>query len=698
MRRIIQVAVGVVVLLAVVVYGVLASIDVDSYRGTIIKAAEDATGRKVTISGPLKLKVSMSPAVVVEGVRLSNAPWAKTPEMLSIGRAEAEIGLFAALTGNIQVNRLVVHDTVVHLTRRKDGSANWEFSPTEKAKVPESTAPSPTSVDAGGSMPKIAVREIDIRNLTLALDDAVSGQILAVKVNTLTASAADFSDPVKLTLDMVYNGLEVAAKGSFGPIENVTQNQPATVDLVVTLPGVVASAKGRIGKPMSGQDINLKITFDGKSYDRIGQAMGADLAAVPPVALEGTLKTVGKGYRLENGTLKLGGQDIQIVVAGVDLSASRPKVVAEISADVLDIPKLLEGLTAKPAVDGGTAAPSQSAKAGDGRVFSPDPLPLDGLFLVDADAKLRVAALTLPGGLKLSQVAVTSTLKDGLFNLAPEASIGGGVLGGKITLDARPEGGPASLNVALSGTDITLGQVASDMGLTSVMSGAPTALQVTLKGTGKSVRQLMAGLTGDVNVETGKGEIINAELRKAIGDWAMSGLTMVDSGFATRQKTVLSCLVVRVPVKQGMIALGRGVAAETNALNVVVGGSIDLRSEALSLGVDPTPQEANVGITQMTAGLVRITGTLGAPSVGVDALGAGKAALKVGAAVATGGLSLLGNALIGEVTNDPHPCQTAKGLTSSKSNGTTTKSSSSPPSRPDPAKALDGAMKGLFGK
>jgi len=127
---------------------------------------------------------------------------------------------------------------------------------------------------------------------------------------------------------------------------------------------------------------------------------------------------------------------------------------------------------------------------------------------------------------------------------------------------------------------------------------------------------------------------------------------------------------------------------------------VDLRSEALDLGIDPMPQEANnVGITQTAAGLVRVKGTLANPSTGVDLMGAGKAALKVGAAVATGGLSLLGDALIGQATKDPHPCQTAKGLTPAKTSGSTSKSGTSSSSgSSNPADAIGGAMKGLFGK
>ena len=45
--------------------------------------------------------------------------------------------------------------------------------------------------------------------------------------------------------------------------------------------------------------------------------------------------------------------------------------------------------------------------------------------------------------------------------------------------------------------------------------------------------------------------------------------------------------------------------------------------------------------------------------VGIDTLGSARAALSVGGAILTGGLSLLGEAALAKATADPHPCQTA---------------------------------------
>jgi AsmA family protein len=56
---------------------------------------------------------------------------------------------------------------------------------------------------------------------------------------------------------------------------------------------------------------------------------------------------------------------------------------------------------------------------------------------------------------------------------------------------------------------------------------------------------------------------------------------------------------------------------------------------------------------------VRVTGTLSDPSIGVDRAGSARAALSVGGAIMTSGLSLLGEALYSRVTADPRPCQTA---------------------------------------
>jgi hypothetical protein len=117
--------------------------------------------------------------------------------------------------------------------------------------------------------------------------------------------------------------------------------------------------------------------------------------------------------------------------------------------------------------------------------------------------------------------------------------------------------------------------------------------------------------------------------------------------------------VVRLPVREGIATSHRTIAYETSKVNMVMAGTIDFRSEGLDLAVRPSVKEG-IGIgASALAELVRVTGTLAEPSVGIDSLGSARAALSVGGAILTGGLSLLGEAAISKATTDPHPCQTA---------------------------------------
>lgn len=696
-----KIVAGVVVIGAVAAYGILASLDIESYRGTIIKAAEDATGRKVAITGPMKLKISFSPAVVIEGVEVSNPTWAKSPQLAKIGRAEAEIALIPAISGDYQINKLVIHDTTVNLERRKDGSANWEFAP--KSDPTAMTGPAMTAKpdDKTGPAPKIAIRGIDVVNTKVYLDDAVTGQKLAVDVKSFQADAKNFSDPLKIALDMVYNDLPIAAKGQLGPVDALINNQPTTAKLTIAVPGIDLSTDGTIGKPQDAKDVAMKFSVDAKSYDKVAKTFGVDLSTVPPLAIKGDLKTIGaNGYRLQDGVLKLAGPDIYFN-ATADLGGNKPKIQFDAGADAVDVPKLLEAVGGKKA-DGAPAPATAPAKASD-RVFPADPLPLDGLRAADVEFKLGTGTLTLPKGVQMHDVQLVMTLKDGVLDYHETFGIGGGQAEAKVNLDARTPGKPANLAVDLTTKDVNLGTVAAEMDMTKMATGGPTASDVRLKSHGNSVRELMAAMNGTVSFDAGRTEVVNAELRKAIGEWAMSGLTMLDSGFTTRQKTVLSCMVVRFPVKDGVIDFGRGIAAETDAFNVGVGGGVNLKTEALDIGVNPAPKGPSIGLTQTTAGLVRVRGTMANPSVGLDAMGAGRAALQVGAAVATGGLSLLGGSLLNEMDRDPHPCQTALGgkapaVEMPAATNPAPASSTAPAKSSNPVEPVGGAVKGLFGK
>ena len=126
-----------VLLVAVVVAGVavLTSMDFNEYRGLIAEQVKAATGRDLTIAGDLRLDISLTPAVAVEGVTFANAPWGSRPEMVTLRRLEVEVELLPLLTGDVRVTRVVLIGLDALLETDAKGRGNWAFAaPAEAAE------------------------------------------------------------------------------------------------------------------------------------------------------------------------------------------------------------------------------------------------------------------------------------------------------------------------------------------------------------------------------------------------------------------------------------------------------------------------------------------------------------------------------------------------------------------------------------
>ena len=119
-------AVIAVLLVAVVVAGVavLKSMDFNEYRGLIAEQVKAATGRDLTIAGDLRLDISLTPAVAVEGVTFANAAWGSRPEMVTLRRLEVQVELLPLLTGDVRVTRVVL----IGLDALLDGMSRMDFT------------------------------------------------------------------------------------------------------------------------------------------------------------------------------------------------------------------------------------------------------------------------------------------------------------------------------------------------------------------------------------------------------------------------------------------------------------------------------------------------------------------------------------------------------------------------------------------
>ncbi|MEP7330342.1 MAG: hypothetical protein ABI777_14120, partial [Betaproteobacteria bacterium] len=166
-----------------------------------------------------------------------------------------------------------------------------------------------------------------------------------------------------------------------------------------------------------------------------------------------------------------------------------------------------------------------------------------------------------------------------------------------------------------------------------------------------------------IRVVIGRATLVNSKLNLAS---SIDKLAAAVNPFRERDPaTDLVCAVIRLPFSNGIAHANRTVAMETNKLGLIASGTLDLRNETVDFSIQPKASVSlPVDIPRLTD-LVRFVGPMTAPEVKVDAAASLAAIASVGAAVSTGGLSAIGQALWAKVEDGgATPCQIALGATS----------------------------------
>ena len=710
--------VAVVALVAAV--AVLKSLDFNAYRGLIAEQVEAATGRELVIAGELHLEVSLNPALAVEGLRFANAPWGSRPHMMTLDRLEAEVALLPLISGEVRVKRLVLIGLDVLAEINSQGRGNWELATVgERDEAPDggtaarlpvvhalrmkdttvayrdgrsgrSLAAEIETLEVGAAGPDDPLRvdlvgayngaqinavgrlgtvrrlieggppfpvalEVEALGAKLALEGAVAeplrfrGLDLALRVE-----GNELSETVQAAR-AVFPALASAALPRVGPYALSARLRGLPEALSVS--GVEVSAgkaeqvllrmSGAVADTAAAKGIDLSFALAGEDISPFAETVGGLMPKVPPFRIAGRLADTGGGYAVEGLRVTAGKSDLAGRLA-LSLAGSRPAVDATLSSRLLDIGELLPPGNEEP------AAP------GDRRLLPRDLLPFDALKAVDARLSFRAERI-LAAGAPIADLVLDVVLRDGLLEALPVAArLSKGRVSARARLDAS-SGRTASMSVRLDVAGVDTGALLDAMEVSGLLTGGALDAKVDLKGQGGSVGELAGSLAGEIKVTLGKGRVHNSALDLAGADLATEALTALNPLAKTEAYTELTCGVVRFTIKDGLAAAENGIAVETPKMNIVGGGTVDLKTEAIDLAVKPEAR-AGLGLNlSAVAGMVRIKGTLAAPRLGIDNVGVARGAASIGAALATGGLSLLAEGLIGRATADEHACRTALG-------------------------------------
>ena len=689
---------------AVVVAGIaiLTSIDFNEYRGLIAEQAKALTGRDLTINGSLNLELSLNPAVAVEGVTFANASWGTQKEMASLKRLAAEVELLPLLSGDVRVKRLVLEGLNLFLETDAQGRGNWEMGAVQETSKPASETSAP------GILP--VVQWVRIKDLSVTYRDGRKHEQTTLKLDNLDLRADSTDTPMTISAAGMLNDLAFKADGRLGPLKTLIQGgAPYPVTLSMSTPGLSMDLEGVIAEPRQARGIDLKISVDAGDIAAVAKAAGAQLPKIPPVRVAGRLKDTNGGYSLDSLVASAEDVDVRGRVAVKLAGVARPFIDIDLDVTAID----LDALLPKQKSSGG--------KESGPRVFSADPIPLDGLKAADARIRLAVKKL-VSNGISFEDISLNLALSAGRLDIKSlKAVLNGGAINAGVLVDGSQSPSALSINLDVRNTDY--GALLSQLKLTDIATGK-VDVKLNVKGRGASVRALMAGLDGRVRIVTEGGKIDSGLLNFVSSDIS-SALPFINS----KGDKEIRCGVVDFDIREGQDTV-KTLVFETGGMSMIGTGGINLRDETLDLRIDPRAK--NVSLLKLAMLPVNVGGTLAEPSIlpdlGGAAVGVVTGAVSTAKDIASGGLSAIGNLLgvgeknAGSSLDDTDYCKMAlagnsvvRAKPKSKPQPTTTSSSPSPAKSTDqPApgstldkvdkklddigKGLSGALKGLFGK
>ena len=109
---------------AIIAYANLS--DVDGWKQDLQKRVSTISGRKLSVDGAIDFKVSFPPQIIVEGVRIQNAPWGSRPDMLRAKKLIAEVDFLPLLFGDVAVPRLQLVGVDILIESKASGVSNWD--------------------------------------------------------------------------------------------------------------------------------------------------------------------------------------------------------------------------------------------------------------------------------------------------------------------------------------------------------------------------------------------------------------------------------------------------------------------------------------------------------------------------------------------------------------------------------------------
>ena len=247
------------------------------------------------------------------------------------------------------------------------------------------------------------------------------------------------------------------------------------------------------------------------------------------------------------------------------------------------------------------------------RVFSKAPLPFGALRNMDLQVELDIQELLSPR-IALKGLKGPIRIQDGRLDVGPaRATAGGGDYQTHLQIDAHVK--PARIKTSLKIDQMNAELMLKELGLQDIMEGV-LDIQAELESRGDTVAELMGRLNGHVMLVSGKGRLGKLFFGLFDQGLARQMITLLNPLQKRSATTPIDCLVIRFDSTNGLAQLSRSIWVTPDSI-VVGGGHINLGTEQIDIGIQPTPRRGRISLGALTKPF-RLGGTLASPALRID--------------------------------------------------------------------------------
>ena len=593
-------------------------------RDPLSAAASERSNRKIVIQGDLRPTWGWPiTRLSAGGLMVGNVDGGSSAQMLELDRLDVAIDLGSLLKGKLELTELILVKPRLLLEKTASGASNWKFSDNPAGGIAMALWP-----DDRGEFPIIDGLRIEDGRVTYK--DPASNTNISLRAATVQGEANSQAQRIRFKGEGVFQGEALKFElmgGSVRELRDSNAAYPVSASIVAGTTSIAID--GTVIDPVLLKGLNVTVNIKGSNAADLFPLTGIALPPTPPYNVTGKLDYAADVWRFRKFSGRLGDSDLAGDLSW-DVNGKRPRLSASFTSRKLDLDDLAGLIGARAGTGPGeTASPEQIAEAvaaqSDPRMLPDMPLDISRLAAMDAKVEfrgLKVVASKLP----IDDFFMQAELVDRVLEIKPvRFGTGSGNFAVWATINARQE--PVQIT---SRTELRRIPIASLFDRTAAAVGTENLAQghlggtAELKGSGKSLQQMLAAANGNFGIGMEGGQLSQVLIE-------LIGLDIAESvGYllAGDKPVPIHCVIADFKVTDGLLT-PRAFVIDTEDTIVTGSGSINLKDESLRIELKPAPKDFSPLSLRVP---LEIEGTLKRPDLrvkrsGLLARGAAAAAL-----------------------------------------------------------------------